>query len=236
MTIALVASAGAHNTSSGATTSSVDTTGANFIALCIVSYPGGADPTVTDSKSNSYSLTGTKYSGAFAWIRWYYCESPTVGSGHTFTVSGTGSYSVIAALAYSGVASSSSIDVQNGGTFSGSTSAAVGSITPTVNGDVLLAGWGMDSAWAPGSPSVDSSYTIQYTTPNVRDTSFGITVADFVQGTAGAKNPTLSWTTSSGGASAAISFKAGTGASLPTLTAATISNITSSGARVTVSA
>jgi hypothetical protein len=50
--------------------------------------------------------------------RLYYAANPTVGSGHTFSYTGASNFSSIFVAAFSGVATSSPFDKENGATSS----------------------------------------------------------------------------------------------------------------------
>lgn len=205
--MSLVVSTVAQDTLNGVTSSAIDTTGANFLALVLASYATSTEPTVSDSKGNTWTQRTAYTEGLTSRIRIYYCLNATVGTGHTFTASGTASYPAIAVSAHSSIATSSAYDVENGGDFASGTSAAAGSVTPSENGELLIAGWMHAAVGAPGSPSVDSSFTVMGSAGNVSGQSFGVAHAYYYQPTAGAVNPTLSWTTSSNGARAIATFK-----------------------------
>ena len=91
--------------------------------------------TVSDSKGNTW--TGlTSRVGAGAAQRLYYCLAPTVGTGHTFTVSGTSTAATIHVYAFFGV---SSYHSESGATGSASPLAS-GSLTPSANGALVFTG------------------------------------------------------------------------------------------------
>jgi hypothetical protein len=209
--IALVTSAKAGATN-GATTSSVDTTGADFLAIALANYiPGDASGTAfSDSKSNTYS-TLTTHNSSEARSRLAYKYNATVGSGHTFTYDPTANnYSGIVAAAFSGVLTSGDpFDQQNGATTEGATSLAPGSVTPSENNELVLAAWAFRSD--PGStPSLGGGFTlIDY---QVFDGAwFACALGYLIQTTAAAANPTASWTNSVQAASSIATFKAAAG-------------------------
>lgn len=74
------ATATSHTNGGGATT-----TGSTFVAVVICS--GGAPSSVSDSKSNTYTLVRTQQVASFGdkYDSMYYCENGTGGAGHTFT-------------------------------------------------------------------------------------------------------------------------------------------------------
>ncbi len=197
----------------GATTSAIDTTGANLIVL-VVSYYGTA-PTVSDSKGNTWTAR-TAYTRSVATVREYYCQGGTVGSGHTFTVSGASSFSSVGALSFSG-ADAAPYDTENGGGNSGSATTQPGSITPSVNDCLIVSatGWNSD-----GSISINASFTglLQLAPGNAQN--FGTGIAYLIQTTAAAVNPTITNTASSSQyvATTQAAFKAAAGGGTPTLT------------------
>lgn len=208
MAIALVSGTQAGGTSGGVTTSSIDTTGATLITLCVASYGASAVPTMSDSKSNTWTQR-TTYTPAGDNVRHtiFYCVSPTVGSGHTFTASGSGIYPAIAARAWSGNATTGTYLTENGqSTSSTQTSYAPGSVTPSSNGALLVAGWALYGGTT--SPSIDNGFTIAGTVNYSSGNCFGLRDAYLIQTSAGAINPTLSWTTAVKVASSIAAFKA----------------------------
>lgn len=188
MAIAYLATVEAGGGDSG-TTGSVDTTGATLLVVIASAYNG--DPTITDSKGNTWNSL-TSYAGTVR-VKIYYASNPTVGTGHTFSWSG-GTYTAIRALAYSGVATTSPYDVENGATSGGATTLSTGSVTPSQNDSLIVAGWSAGSA-AASNLSINASLAIRGTVRYGDGGSyFGLAGADYVQGTAAAINPAWSWT------------------------------------------
>lgn len=173
----------------GGTTSGVDTTGANFIALWYAWYQPTVEPVVTDSKSNAYTYLAIQSSGSGGInFRMAYVHSPTVGTGHTWTVSGSGTYSIIGALAFSGVLTSAALDQQNGATSTSTTSIAHGSVTPSEGNEVLLTGVTWQNS---GTQAIGSGYTLAAQTDWTAN-NWGLAMAYLIQGTASAVNGTWS--------------------------------------------
>jgi hypothetical protein len=181
---------------STATSSPLNTTGANWIGVSVASGPG-ASFTVTDSNSNTCAKVpdaNAPYVQSYTQTVVYQCVNPTVGSGHTFTITGTGLQFCAAVEAFSGVATSSPYDQGNGNTSGGNTS-QTGAITPGVNNEVIVTSV---STYAPGvvTPyTIDSGFTITDQADAVASTTFGCGMAYLVQSTAGTINPT--WTLNS---------------------------------------
>lgn len=173
------------------TTSAIDTTGANFIVLNISILDFFPSGTITDSKGNSSPTPLTAASGGgFCRSRLFYYVAPTVGSGHTFTFTGgAAGEPSIGVAAFSGVAASP-FDVENG---AGGTSASpsAGSITPTLNGELVFAGV---CTRITTINSIDSSFNV-VGTPIADDGTNHLSegIAYLIQNTAAAVNPT--WTT-----------------------------------------
>src|SRR6202012_3907636 len=73
---------------SGTTSPAITTTGATALVAACSSATSPA-PAPTDFNSNSWrsSILNTTNSGIPETVSWYVVASPTVGSGHTFTIS-----------------------------------------------------------------------------------------------------------------------------------------------------
>lgn len=209
MAIAIVAhySEGS-TTNSGFTTASVDTTGANFIILGLAT--DGNSGAISDSKSNTWTPL-TQVVGQFndRWLQLFYAENPTVGSGHTFSVTGSTNYPSITIAAFSGVATSLSFDVENGQGGYG-TNIQPGSITPSVDNElVVVIGTSDDGT----TPTVDSGFTIAENYAGSPGLAANQILAYIIETTATAKNPTITYGAGSQRLEAAIaSFKASGGA------------------------
>src|SRR5678815_237187 len=190
----LIASTGGYlGSSSGGTSSAINTTGANFLLVSVAHYSdaGGQVSTsnLSDSKvGNTWNqLTWRGSSGQTA-HRFFWCVPASVGSGHTVTISTPfNSYPVIAFYAFDNMAASP-FDVENGASTggSGSGSYSVGSnLTPTYNNEVFFSAL----ACGDGTPG---SVTPSLSTP-ITD-SFGGATAYEIQTTATARDPSWSWT------------------------------------------
>lgn len=143
MTIALVTSAKAGGLNGG-TTSGVDTTGATLLVMVVARNPAAA-VTVSDSYGNTWTALTEALDGTNAHVkhRIYYAANPTVGTGHTFTISGATTASALIASAWSGVDTTSPFDVESGYADSSSYSTAThgaGTLTPTNNNSLVICG------------------------------------------------------------------------------------------------
>ena len=193
MAYSFIVSAGAGGTASTVTTGAVTTTGANLIVIG-VTFDTTAARIISDSKSNTWTpLTATTSLSAGAQL--YYCYAPTVGTSHTFSNTGTNNYSTLFMMAFSG-ALTSPFDVENGATGSTGTTLATGSVTPSVDNELLVTFFGFNLA---GTPiSIDNSFNqdtaaVDFSAAN----HYGGGMAYKVQTTATAVNPT--WTRTNSG-------------------------------------
>lgn len=179
----------------GATTGSINTSGATLLVVIVTDYSGGGGVSVSDSKSNTWTFVDEYSFGAGAQIQMYYAQNPTVGSGHTFTVSGTGVYSSIYAAAFSNMVLSSVYDgVQNGSVDANVSTVNAGSVTPSQSNTVVVAGMGVrDNAT---SMTIDTGFTLIGFTQGVPGVSYGIGMAYRALVGAIALNPAWSWTNS----------------------------------------
>lgn len=207
MTIAYVADveAGGTGTPNGVTTGAINTTGANFCAQFLADYTPGSGEAFSDNKGNSYSaLAASENTNVRA--QFAYAENATTGTSHTFSVSGTGIYPTLGAIACSGVKTSGSFDQQNGAVTGGaSTTIQPGSVTPTENNELVLTGVCFGQA---ASVTVNLGFTeiadIAFSSGNY----FQMGLAYEIQTTATARNPTWTSGTSEEGAARIATFKA----------------------------
>lgn len=193
---ALVAHTGSGGSANGVTTGAIDTTGANLLVVNVAWYPAVTDPlTISDSKSNTWTaLTqhGTGGAGATTMHqRLYYCFGGTVGSGHTFTGSGTGTFPSAQVCAFSGVASSP-FDVQGGNQVTSATSITIGSITPSADNAVLVTGIAYDGTATDTDVTVDSGFTKSDTNAYSAGNFIGGAMAYKILSAATATNPVWS--------------------------------------------
>jgi len=208
----LLVSAGAQGNTGTTTTSAIDTTGATLLVM-VCTYATSAS--VSDSKSNTWtSLTAQSNTGIFNQIFYVNSATPTVGSGHTFTL--TASVSVVTAMAFN-LTLASPFDVQTGSSAASGSTIQPGSITPGSNNEIIISG--VTGGNTMTTVSIDSGMTIVYQQPLTGGSNYGHGAAYKVQTTAAAINPT--WTFANGStaniSSTIASFKG-------SLTAATNSN------------
>jgi hypothetical protein len=122
------------------TTTAIDTTGA-MLLVAVVSCDHTKSPlTPTDSRSNTWSALTVQTQSTAQSTQIFYVAGPTTDAAHTFTLTGSSLLASIAVLAFSGIAVTSPFDKENGvvGPTS-STTVTCGSITPTQNGELIIA-------------------------------------------------------------------------------------------------
>jgi hypothetical protein len=194
------------------TTDPIDTTGANLLVMSSASYNAGTPTSISDSKGNTWTTLTTRAATSGATHCFFYAKNATVGSGHTFTISAP--FQAVIVYAFAGVDTTSPFDVENGAT--GSSPLATGSVTPSVNGALVLSGYANDSS---SSIAVSGGSFTQTTVPYSSGANMAGAAGYLVQATATAINPSWSWTGSATAAVATVVFLAGTG-----ITAATIAS------------
>lgn len=195
----------------GFTSSSINTTGADFLWVNVTDNSSGV---ITDSNGNTWQVDGPKHIGGFgaAYSSQFYVKNALGGVGHTFSISGTGNSPSIEVVAWSGSDTTSPLDQQNSASSNFGTSAQPGSITPGVNGELILTGISYEDT--ANALSIDSSFTISDQILQSNSAHVGGGAAYFVQSTAGAINPT--WSESAGNiiSITIASFKAASGAAV----------------------
>lgn len=195
--------------SGGGTSSALNTSGADIIFVGVSSYQANAQPTLTDSKSNTWTaLTASEYSGLVR-TRIYYCVGPTVGSGHTFALSGAASYSGVGVAAFSGGKQTSPFDVEAGAN-NASTSHQSGSVTPSEDNEIVIAS--VSTEISSGSWSPNGGFTLVGAVNFSGGAYWGLGLAYLIQTSAAAANPTWSgWSGSLAMAGTNATFKAAAG-------------------------
>lgn len=170
----------------------VDTTGADLIVLVVSQESGVADVTVSDSGSNVWTQLTEQVEGAGR-AAIYYTRPTSLGAGHTFTASQAGSSPGICVEAWRG-SRFSPFDQENGAHNSDAgATIATGSITPTVDGCLVIAA---AASRGQSADSLDGGFTLGNTqAPGASNDAAAI--AYLVQVAAAAANPT--WTFSAAG-------------------------------------
>jgi hypothetical protein len=196
---------GSHQTVSGGnggTSSSMDTTGASLLVLGC-GYQTSSALTVSDSKSNTWQLAHSEISGSTG-AEIYYAENPTVGSGHTFTLGGSGLFIFGVFAAFSGALTTSPLDQAQGDFGTGySDPAQPGTLTPTEDDELVLVTWRTFGQ----EPSSVTGYTFTDSDPGSGGVNYGSGLYYQIQTTATGTNPAINGV--SGGLEIAqASFKA----------------------------
>ena len=169
MAVALVGSGSSFSTTSdGFTSGSFDTTGANFIVVHLSETNDSAKHgAVTDSKGNTWTQVAYDSAGRLSSL--WYAYNATVGTAHTFTVSGTGNFPAITIGWFSGVQSASTPVDQSGiHNVNLDTTVSPGPITPTTGNQLLVSG--VAGASSANTGTVGSPHTRLV---SVTDTAFG---------------------------------------------------------------
>lgn len=211
MAISLVANVLGTGGINGATTGSVDTTGANLIVVSTGYYYPGGSVSVSDNKGNAYVPLTQRHASANSGNRMFYCLGATVGSGHTFTVSGNGTYAALAVAAFSNVSQAtyggslfpvgfpvpfydpSGYDGYDGETGSATSSVSpgisTGSLTPSREESLMVTGLGFDIN---ATYTVNSGFTITNQQPWVNGVNMGVGLAYKIKSSASSENVTWS--------------------------------------------
>lgn len=205
MSYAFVSAVGSALGVSGGTSSSANTTGADLIVVSVTFNKASSNPSLSDSKGNTYTAL-TDFAVSNQVERLYYCQSPTVGSGHTFTFTGTNIFASLSMACFSGSVATP-LDVQNGATNAGATSLATGSVTPGANNELVIASVGTTGSDA--ARSIGGGFTKAADVVGTPSVAYCSAIAYLIETTATAANPTWSWSTSQAATESIAAFKAG---------------------------
>ncbi len=197
-------------TTNGVTTDAIDTTGVTLL-VANVGWYGGVDGTVegtfSDSKSNSWNpLTKrTSTSTPYTSNQLFWCIPTTVGSGHTVSYNGTSIFPSIEVQGWSGQ-TASPFDQQSGTGSGTAATIAPGSVTPSEDNELVIAGLGHENNSA-GAVSIDGGFTAD-AVAYVGGAAEGSAMAYLVQTSATAANPTWNITNAAPLAATIATFKA----------------------------
>lgn len=195
----------------GSTNSNGFNTGANFNAaggnfICgVLSYLDfGTTPTISDG-TNTYSYC-TTYAQVTTKERLFYCANATCSNGMTITVTGNGTFPSIVVAAFANVKTSSPFDQENGQGGTGLTSIQPGSAMPGADNELLILGF--NGYVLNETISISGTGWTKLAQKN-SDGSNNVCAAFGykIQTTAGAENPTWSWSTLSGAVASQATFK-----------------------------
>lgn len=189
-------------TFNGFTSGSRDTSGITFLVAVLAE--ANAQGSISDSKSNTWTEL-TTYSGSARTCSIWYVTNPTVGTGHTITISGTGNSPCVSWGGFTGVATSSPFDVENGNGAVFATTVQPGTVTPSAANSLVLTG--VCTSIQAAGVSVDSPFTLATQGPTTGFGSETSAMAYEIQTTATARNPTWTRTNSADLASPIAVFK-----------------------------
>jgi len=202
--MALGASLVAHGSGAGVNTftiSGLNTSAANLIVIEVSGF-SGVTPTVSSSPANTWTPLTRRTDASSNSAQLFYCSSCAVSASQSFTLTGTGMFASMFVQAWSG-GDTSPFDQQNQGAIT-FTSLQPGSVTPTVDNEIVVTGMVID---ATNTLSINSSFTISDQLNNVGGVSKGGGMASIVQGAKAAVNPTWSWSTSANAIAVIATFK-----------------------------
>lgn len=197
------------NLGASVTTAGIDTSGADLLVLMLsTSIATTETATISDSKGNTWTALTKYHEGTWNTEgRLYYAKNAIVGASHTFTATSDAgaTYPAIAVAAFSGTHLTSPFDQQNGATASFSPPHEPGSVTPTEDNELIIAGVAHDRTDAPNA--IDEGFTLAEASAVVAANAQGVGIGYLVQTTAAAVNPTWSgW----GGNPGSVVFTAAT--------------------------
>lgn len=189
---------------SNVTTAAYDTAGADLIVAVVSDFSAGSRAVVTDSKSNTWTGLTSSQSGTNGRNTIWWTSPTSVGSGHTFTATGTNTSPTINVLAFSGSVASP-FDVENGAVQAFGSTLATGTVTPSKTDEVLIAGFTSDAA--AGSLAINGGFVIT-TQVTVAGTHERGALAYLIQTSPAPANPTWSWSPNAVCAARIATFKA----------------------------
>ncbi|MBV9214826.1 MAG: hypothetical protein JO053_01510 [Acidobacteria bacterium] len=157
--IALVAHTGAGSgNGNDVTTSGIDTTGGGSLIVEAWAKLLAGSGSNGDNQGNTYSNVAS-FVGNSPGAQMAYKKGGTVGSGHTFNFSGgSGGYPAICGAAFSGAKTTGGADDHNEHTQASGTTIQAGSVTPLVDGSVVIIFVGTSGTAV--ANSIDSGFTL----------------------------------------------------------------------------
>lgn len=179
------------------TTASIDTTGSTLLVAVVTYYSPGGFTSFSDSKSNTWSHLNDYTQDSLNRVSIYYVANGTVGTLHTFSVNASGNcYCGVAVQGFSGNAASP-FDVQNGATDPSASVLATGSVTPSTDNQLLIAGF---SQGINGTMTIDNSFTITDQV-NWNANGYGVALAYKINTGGAGTGVNPSWTNGGGASS-----------------------------------
>jgi hypothetical protein len=199
MAYSLITNAKAIGGTNTATTGSLTTTGATLLVAFYTDFSDAA--VLTDSKSNTWTHRATATVNSMR-VKLYDCIGGTVGSGHTFDVTGASSFPTICVSAWS--ETSPAFDQSDTSTEVVLSEVTVGPLTPPQDGALFITGWANDVG-DEAFLSINQSFTI------LNGAASATADAYFIQTTAAAKGPTWDGTSNTNYAGILATYIAGSG-------------------------
>jgi len=208
MTIRAVAHGFAQSGNATSVVATVDTSGCSGLVVGVVDI-STTSSTLVDLGSNIWTPLTAQPLGSAQRTQLYFCANPIVGSGHTFIVTSNSgnSFPSVAIEGFSGTGALSPFDIENGSATIGSfTSSQPGSVSPTVDGELIITFIGNANATTVATPDLGFTRTDGAVTS--AGLAYGFAMAYLIQTTKGAVNPTWSWTANDDKNSVIACFKA----------------------------
>lgn len=202
--MALIASQAAASLNSPVAISAVNSTGAAF-GIAFVWWDNGSTgtPTITDNKGNPPWDPGAVSSVGGISCAFFRSHNPIVGSGHTVTMTGTGSL-LVGGLVVNFESTDVVADQADDASSDSVTSQQVGPITPPVNGALVYTGFAWSSG-PTGDSTIDSPFTVSPEQINFTGGNYyGGALAYYTQATAAALAPT--WSVNNGSSTAVVAI------------------------------
>lgn len=167
-------------------TAAINTANADLLVVVAGSY-SAVPGVVSDNYENTWTPATLSDASSGARSRVWYCVRPLTGPSHQFTLSGTGIFGGVAALAFSsGGVGESAFDVENGAVAgSAATTISTGSITPSSKNALLVFGASADTTNIVNAVSVG---TLVNALAGVSDVAFSNASAYEIQTASVARN------------------------------------------------
>lgn len=206
MAFSLLASTTAAPGANGGASSAIDTTGADLLLACVVVLTTVPTLSMSDSNGNTWTALTTSGTSGTLRARIYYCLPSSVGAGHTFTFTGTGTFAEFTVLAFSGVRTASALDQQNGAAQTASAVATLdsGAITPSADGALIVTLLGLNATTT--SNVAGGSFSAAIGTAFSTGNNMGGYAAWQVQSVAASISATWTWVTNSNCVVRIVSF------------------------------
>lgn len=192
-------------------TSAIDTTGADLLVATFAdTFAEGSPPTLSDSEGNTW-VAAVNHSPFGNASRIHYAWNATVGASHTFTLTGTDMFGSLQVRAYSGSDTSADpFDQTNENLAFGSTTVTTGSVTPTTDGQLLVAACTYDVQAS--LPTIDGGFdSPTYGDLGSGGSYLGSSNSYLIQTTAAAANPTFTGPSGSNKYATIATFKVNAG-------------------------